>query len=549
MAVLSRPAVPRQSGLALVSVSAAASSASSLGHAFWLILVLSTGLIFLETGCRWALNNLAQIAALARIDQTLVSLLTAGGEWEELAVVIAAVKQGRSALAIGNVIGSAISNILGAFSLGLLFAPSPPTGSNEENPSALPAGFRYAGTDPDTGLAIVRVESRPRTGFHFDRSARTYATAQFLITSVVAPLLYFAQATAEKYGPIYPVPSRPHESVHSSIGANGEAPRRGYLEWTPNAIRVFAIILFVVFGIYLISIGSAIYRGWIAPPPDTDDEDSASSSSRSSSSDDEAGLAQARRPQQQRGQGVWSRWFWTRHGGPNEQTLVSATPSENYGSIPAAATTAEQQQPDGETETQDGEIETQTHVRAADDSSPFTHWLFRSYPDSRLIVIVPRLLGSLIGFALLALSGSLLASSGAGLAALFGWSDTLFGLTLLSFLTTLPEKGLSVMAGRKGLHGALAGAAAGSNTFLLTLCAGVALLGVADERAASYTGLSSNGSQPQAPLIKWQEILLLWLSSLALWTICLAGGRRWHGVVLLAAYVAYLVVELTVWRR
>jgi Ca2+/Na+ antiporter len=38
-----------------------------------------------------------------------------------LAVIIAAVSQGRSSLALGNILGSSISNILGAFSLGLLF--------------------------------------------------------------------------------------------------------------------------------------------------------------------------------------------------------------------------------------------------------------------------------------------------------------------------------------------------------------------------------------------------------------------------------------------
>ncbi|KAE8266296.1 hypothetical protein A4X09_0g6049 [Tilletia walkeri] len=548
MAVLSRLVDARKtspaSGSVLAKISTNAAS-SSLGHALWLLFLLALGVVFLEKGCEWALDNLAQIAALARIDQTLVSLLTAGGEWEELAVVIAAVKQGRSALAIGNVVGAAISNILGAFSLGLLFAPSPPAPTPEQDsndPNALPAGFRYAGTDPDTGLAIVRIENPPRKGFHFDHSARTYATAQFIITSIVAPLLYFAQATADNYGPIDPVPSPP-SSLSQGSEAEQRATRRKYVEWTPNAIRIFAVILFVVFGVYLISIGSAIYRGWIAPPPDSDDEDSGSDTSSNSSSSDEAGPSAARQQQQQRGQGFWSRWFWQRHGGPNEETLVSGR-TANYGSIPS---TAEDSNQPSEA---DAEIGIQTHIRPADDSSPITHWLFRSYPNSRLLAIIPRLIVSVLGFALLALSGTLLASAGAGLAALWGWSDTLFGLTLLSFLTTLPEKALSALAGRKGLHGALAGAAAGSNTFLLTLCAGVALLGLADERAASYTNGGGKGKETfQVPLIKWEEIVLLFLSSLTLWAICLAGGRRWHGAVLLALYVVYLVVELTVWRR
>jgi Ca2+/Na+ antiporter len=41
----------------------------------------------------------------------------------QLAVIIASLVQKRSSLAVGNVVGSTISNILGAFSLGLLFFP------------------------------------------------------------------------------------------------------------------------------------------------------------------------------------------------------------------------------------------------------------------------------------------------------------------------------------------------------------------------------------------------------------------------------------------
>jgi len=42
----------------------------------------------------------------------------------QLVVVIASISQSQSSLALGNILGSSISNILGAFSLGLIFAPS-----------------------------------------------------------------------------------------------------------------------------------------------------------------------------------------------------------------------------------------------------------------------------------------------------------------------------------------------------------------------------------------------------------------------------------------
>jgi fluoride ion exporter CrcB/FEX len=48
------------------------------------------------------------------------SLLTSSAK---LVVVIAAVSQHNSPLALGNILGSSISNILGAFSLGLIFSP------------------------------------------------------------------------------------------------------------------------------------------------------------------------------------------------------------------------------------------------------------------------------------------------------------------------------------------------------------------------------------------------------------------------------------------
>jgi Ca2+/Na+ antiporter len=48
-----------------------------------------------------------------------VGLLTAGGEWDELVVVLSAVLGGHGGIALGDVLGSAISNVLGSFPLGL----------------------------------------------------------------------------------------------------------------------------------------------------------------------------------------------------------------------------------------------------------------------------------------------------------------------------------------------------------------------------------------------------------------------------------------------
>jgi Ca2+/Na+ antiporter len=64
-------------------------------------------------------------------------------------VVVAAILQHHSPLALGNVTGSTISNILGAFSLGLLFHPQ---------------------------------------GLEFDRSAKLYSALLFLVATLFVAL-------------------------------------------------------------------------------------------------------------------------------------------------------------------------------------------------------------------------------------------------------------------------------------------------------------------------------------------------------------------------
>ncbi|KAG2171094.1 hypothetical protein VTO58DRAFT_111650 [Aureobasidium pullulans] len=78
-------------------------------------------LFVLEFGADKFVDHTAFVADRTGIPEAVIGLLTAGAEWEELAVVIACMLQNRPSLAIGNIVGSGISNILGAFSLGLIF--------------------------------------------------------------------------------------------------------------------------------------------------------------------------------------------------------------------------------------------------------------------------------------------------------------------------------------------------------------------------------------------------------------------------------------------
>ncbi|KAL7957709.1 Ca2+ transporter [Trichoderma compactum] len=112
-------------------------------------------LFLLEFGADKFIAHATAIAGRIGVSEVIIGLLTAGAEWEELAVVIASLAQGRSSLAIGNVVGSAVSNILGAFSLGLLC---------------------YEKGQP----------------IEFDRSSRIYSLMTLVLTTLVTPIIYFA---------------------------------------------------------------------------------------------------------------------------------------------------------------------------------------------------------------------------------------------------------------------------------------------------------------------------------------------------------------------
>jgi Ca2+/Na+ antiporter len=105
-------------------------------------------LFVLEFGADKFIDHTAIVADRTGIPESIIGLLTAGAEWEELAVVVVCILRNRSSLAVGNIIGSGISNILGAFSLGLVFR------SDEE-------------------------------GIVFDSSARIYTLAMLLVTGLV----------------------------------------------------------------------------------------------------------------------------------------------------------------------------------------------------------------------------------------------------------------------------------------------------------------------------------------------------------------------------
>lgn len=88
------------------------------------LLALGLGLFFLEAGADRFTDAIGTLARRLHASENVVGLLTAGGEWEELLVVILAIGSGHPGLAIGNVVGSCLANLIGSMPLGF-FGPRP----------------------------------------------------------------------------------------------------------------------------------------------------------------------------------------------------------------------------------------------------------------------------------------------------------------------------------------------------------------------------------------------------------------------------------------
>ncbi|KAF3385092.1 Sodium/calcium exchanger MaX1 [Penicillium rolfsii] len=351
---------------------------------------LIAGIFMLDYGADKFLDHTVIVGQRLGISPTLIALLTAGAEYEELAVVVAAIAQGYSPLALGNVVGSAISNILGAFSLGILFHPG-------------------------------RME--------FDQSAKIYSALSLFVTTLFMVLAVFDQLNEVTGG-----------------------------------------LLIAGFLVYIVSIGYAIYRGVTEAPQLSDDDGSSASNS-----DDDLPVAQDDRAVGQ--------------DGNSEDSPLLRDPST----------------------IQEGRGMNRTR-------SLFYH-----------------LCQLLFGLLALSLSGYIIAHSAGALTNSLQLSSTVFGLTVIAFATTLPEKFISVLSGSRGQGGIVAATTAGSNIFLLTICIGiVAVTGIPVNRADNFVQF---------------ELATVWISALCFVGIVFLGPSRIAGLALLAAYVVFLVLEFTVYKR
>ncbi|KAL4908618.1 Sodium/calcium exchanger protein-domain-containing protein [Aspergillus multicolor] len=353
------------------------------------------GVFVLDYGTDKFLDHTVIVGRRLGIAPTLIALLTAGAEYEELAVVIAALIQHRSPLALGNMMGSAISNILGAFSLGLICQPR--------------------------GMVM-----------DLDRNAKIYSVLQLAVSTIFVILAFFDLLN-----------------------------------------RVTGGILVALFGLYIVSVGYAVYRG-IAEPPELSDNDSDTSVDEAPAADPEN--------QPQRGAAA---------------EALESSPLLDIGNP----------------------------LAEEDDAKGRPRPLYY------------HILQLLLGLLALSLSGYILAHSAGAIADSLHLSGTIFGLTIIAFATTLPEKLISVLSGIRGQGGIVVATTAGSNIFLLTLCVGVVALagGLGNARDTDSYVLFDLG--------------MVWASAACLTAVVFFGPSRVAGLILLTAYVAFLGLEFTVYRR
>ena len=247
--------------------------------------------------------------------------------------------------------------------------------------------------------------------------------------------------------------------------------------------RIAGGILVAAFVVYVISIAYCIYKGMVSPPEDDDDDsDSDSDSSDDDDDDEEKGL-----------------------GRSSSSTVRDEVPADHQ------------------------------LLASTDDKMPLKSLLQKIQVERR-----PRrslfyhLVQLTLGFVALSLSGYVLSHSVSSVADAFSLSGNLVGITILSFATTLPEKIVAVFGGARGQSGIVVANTAGSNIFLLTLCAGVLFL------AGDLEMLKGN--------VKAFDLAALWVSSLLLFIVVMVGGRRWMGWALFGLYVGFIVTEFVAYR-
>lgn len=147
--------------------------------------------------------------------------------------------------------------------------------------------------------------------------------------------------------------------------------------------------------------------------------------------------------------------------------------------------------------------------------------------QKKILPIWACILCILGGAAAIIFGGNLVVDSASKIAAAFGMSDTLIGLTIVAFGTSLPELVTSVVAAKKKEVDMALGNVIGSNLFNILMVLGIS-------GTISPMSFTAENAVDLAVLIGF---------SVLVWAFCWAKKRlvRWQGGVMVALYAAYVV--------
>ena len=140
------------------------------------------------------------------------------------------------------------------------------------------------------------------------------------------------------------------------------------------------------------------------------------------------------------------------------------------------------------------------------------------------------LLATVGGLALVVLGADVAVDAATELAIIFGMSERFIGLTVVALGTSLPELFTSVTAARKGNADIAIGNIVGSNLFNILFVVGLSSMII---------------NVPFAPNFRI-DMAVAAAASLFMWVASLKQKKlvRWHGIVMLAGYVAYFLYLL-----
>ena len=147
--------------------------------------------------------------------------------------------------------------------------------------------------------------------------------------------------------------------------------------------------------------------------------------------------------------------------------------------------------------------------------------------EAKLLPAWKCVLYILLGGAAIMWGGDLVVDSASAIAANFGLSQNLIGLTIVAMGTSLPELVTSVVASRKGEVDMALGNVLGSNVFNILMVLGA---------AAAISPIAF----VQENMI---DIILLTVMSLIVWGFAWTGKqvRRGEGMIMLLVYAAYMI--------